>query len=368
VTGVGAHIKSALAALALNASLGLAGSLEGGPMFDQAQAAETCWPVPEPVISLGIGSRYTAESDTRSDIDEASNDAVNKALRPIDKFIQDLSRDANTAMSDTSKRPAKAACVFAAILVWAEADALSDMQTMNASLAVPSRIGGIAIAFGQTRQFASQSPEQRKTIDDWLKRRAVQTKDYFDTGAPRNASRNNLRAWASFAVGEIGILTRDPALLAWSLESNKTMIAKSDRDGSFPLEMGRDKYALHYQLHAVAPLVTSMARLCEAGYGAGGADFNQLRKIARFSVDGVQNPDIVAQIAGAPQEFDTNLQRIAGMLAWLEPYKALTGDDLMKLDLPEIRPLLNSKLGGDLTRNFRKRQIRCNVRPNLINN
>jgi poly(beta-D-mannuronate) lyase len=339
-----------------------------GASTASAFAAEGCFAAPAPVISLGFGSRYAADSKSRSDIDEESNASVDEALKPVDKFIQDLSRDANVAAIDPAKRQGKAGCVFAAILVWAKADALSDLQTMNASLAIPSRVGGIAVAYGQVRGLSPQSSTDRKIIEDWLKQRAAQTKNFFDTEAPKNASRNNLRAWASFAVGEIGILTRVPSLAAWSLDSNKTMILQSDSDGSLPLEMAREKYALHYQLHAISPLMTSMARLCEAGYGTAGADFNRLRKIARFSVDSVQNPDIVAQIADAPQKFETDLKKNAGMLTWLEPYKALTGDEPMKLDMPDIRPMLNSKLGGDLTRLYGNRSIKCKIKSRIFAN
>jgi poly(beta-D-mannuronate) lyase len=368
VIGMTTYRRTAGSAFAIAAAFGLAGPYEGHVPFGRAHAAEICQPVPAPVVSLGFGSRYIADSATRSDIDDESNAAVNAALKPIDNFIQDLSRDAGIALTDPAKRREKAACVFAAVLVWAKADALSDMRSMNASLAVPSRIGGIAMAYGQVRAFVPQRNAERKIIEDWLKRRAIETRNYFDTDAPPNASRNNLRAWASLAVGEIGILTRDPALSAWALASNKTMISHANSDGSLPLEMGRGKYALHYQIHAVGPLVTSMARLCEAGYGVAGADIDRLRKIARFSVYGVHNPGIVAQIAGAPQTFDTDLKKIAGTLAWLEPYKALTDEDPMKPSLQHIRPLLNSKLGGDLTRLYGKRKITCWIKPNLMPN
>jgi poly(beta-D-mannuronate) lyase len=313
----------------------------------------------EPVVSLDFGSRYTADSKTRSDIDEESNQAVDDALKPIDKFIQDLSRETNASATGDDGSVANARCVFDAVFAWAKADALSDMQSMNAKLAVPSRLGGIAVAYGQVRGLTQKSGKEIAVIESWLKRRANETRVFFDTEAPKNASRNNLRAWASFAVGEVGILTSDTTLVAWAQNSNKAMIDQSSADGSLPLEMARGKYALHYQLHAVAPLVTSIARLCDAGYSAAGADAAKLRRVARFSVAAVANPLLVVKIAKVEQQWTADPKKLAGTLAWLEPYMALSADAGLITKTTVVRPLLNSKLGGDLTRIYGRRKIKC---------
>jgi poly(beta-D-mannuronate) lyase len=322
-------------------------------------AAKPCFRVTEPVIKLGFGSRYTLDSKTRSDIDEESNQAVNDALKPIDDFIQDLSREAIASASGDTQGVAKAQCVVEAVFAWASADALSDMESMNAKLAVPSRIGGIAVAYGQVRGLAQKSGNKFAVIERWLSRRVNETRIFFDTKAPKKASRNNLRAWASFAVGEVGILTEDAALVTWAQNSNKAMIAQSSDDGSLPLEMARGKYALHYQIHAVAPLVTSMARLCDTGHGTAGADLARLGKIARFTVAATTNPQMVENLAKIKQVLSKDPKKLSGTLAWLEPYEALTADEGLIAKTTVVRPLLNSKLGGDLTRLYGDRSIKC---------
>ncbi|MEC9462800.1 MAG: hypothetical protein VX601_06470 [Pseudomonadota bacterium] len=116
-------------------------------------ADETCFKTPTPVISLGFGSRYEADSKTRSDIDEESDAAVTKALKPIDQFIQNLAKIVSKAESekDVATRRAYQRCVVDSIYAWAKADALSDMRTFNAKLSVPSRIGGLAILYAESR-------------------------------------------------------------------------------------------------------------------------------------------------------------------------------------------------------------------------
>jgi poly(beta-D-mannuronate) lyase len=327
--------------------------------FGNTVAAKSCFSTTTPVIKLSFGSRYTSDSKTRSDIDEASNQEVDEALKPIDKFIQDISREANASLKGEYGSADKASCVLEAILTWAKADALSNMESMTAKLAVPSRIGGIAVAYGQVRGLVPNSVQERVLIETWLKRRALETKSFFDTKAPKRASRNNLRAWASFAVGEIGILTKDETLVAWAKDTNKVMIAQASADGSLPLEMERGKYALHYQIHALAPLVTSMARMCDTGRGSSGADFAKLQKIAQFTIASISDPQAVATLAKAKQVYTRDPKKLSGSLAWLEPYTALTADTGLFAKSAVVRPLLNSKLGGDLSRLYGGRRSKC---------
>lgn len=333
--------------------------LGGLPSF--AAAKEQCFDYSDPVVSLEFGSRYKADSKNRSDIDEESDAEVTKALKTLDVFVQALSRQISKAETEENpeKQAAMSACVLNAVYAWAAADALSDMRTMNAKLAVPSRIGGIAIAYAESKNAASGMDAEKQTIENWLQGRARATMEFFDNEATKGASRNNLRAWASLAVGQIGIVTQQKDLVDWSVESNRTMIAGSADDGSLPLEMRRKQYALHYQLHALSPLVTSIAMLCDAGYGNGQADLTRLETIARFSIEGVKNPALVEKVAGAPQTVKAGLKSSVGSLAWLEPYAGLTGDQEVIAELAELRPLLNSKLGGDVTRIYGDRRITC---------
>ncbi len=96
--------------------------------------------LPAPVVSLTFGSRYTDDSKTCSDIDEASNAEVDKVLKPVEEFIGELMRMTNTALVDERHR-ARAACVLDWLDNWAAAGALSDLETLNVQLAIPARSG-----------------------------------------------------------------------------------------------------------------------------------------------------------------------------------------------------------------------------------
>jgi poly(beta-D-mannuronate) lyase len=321
-------------------------------------AAKQCGVIPDPVVSLSFGSRYKDDSQSRSDIDEESDADVTRALMPVDAFVQDLMRDANSVRRAPLKNKRLARCALAAIDHWAKLDALSDLRTTNAKLAVPSRLGGIAIAYAQLGDLRQMDPAARSRIESWLRTRAEATMSFFDNEAPKGASRNNLRAWAGLAVGQVGIIVGDQAMISWSAETVGHMIADANPDGSLPLEMKRAKYALHYQLHAVAPLVAATALLCETGNGRD-QDMVGLRKIVDFSLNGLEDPATIELVAGAPQQTKRGFQNNRGMLAWLEPYVALTGDTRAGEIAATIGPLQNSKLGGDLTRIYNGRRIPC---------
>lgn len=328
-----------------------------------ALAEETCFKTPTPVMSLGFGSRYEADSDTRSDIDEESDAAVTKALKPIDQFIQNLAKIVSKAESekDVATRRAYQRCVVDSVYAWAKADALNDMRTFNAKLSIPSRIGGLAILFAESRDQVPGLHDRERIVEKWLQKRAQEIVYFFENEATKGASRNNLRAWASLAVGEVGALNRDRGLIEWSILSNHTMIANASPDGSLPLEMNRQRYALHYQLHAMAPLVTSVARTCDAGYGKGGADLEKLQTMARFSIAAVKNPKIVQKINGKSQTVKPGLKNNLSAIAWLEPYVSLTNDLEMKSEFASLRPMSNTKMGGNLTKLYGDRRISCSI-------
>ena len=96
----------------------------GGTASIANAAEETCFSIPAPVISLGFGSRYEADSKTRSDLDDDSDAAVTKALKPIDLFIQNLAKQVTKAgkETDATSRADYQRCVINAVYQWASAN------------------------------------------------------------------------------------------------------------------------------------------------------------------------------------------------------------------------------------------------------
>lgn len=316
----------------------------------RAQDAElkpfVCAATPEPVVNLDHGSRYSASDKSRSDFDEASNDEVNAQLEPVDDFIADLAEAANRAVSTEADRPAAAECVLSGLTTWAKADALSNLETMNAQLSAPSRIAGLAFAYAQVKPYLTASDEQA-IVEAWLSGRAHATMVYFDTEAPKNASRNNLRAWAGLAVARIGITVDDQGLIDWADETVRLVACQASRDGSLPLEMARKGLALHYQLHAVTPLVVTAALLQARGHDLFLTCDRAIPRAVNFILDGFDDPELVEEIAGQPQSYFDGSEDLRNFeLAWAQSYLSLFDESRLSEFVASYGPLGNSKIGG----------------------
>jgi poly(beta-D-mannuronate) lyase len=309
----------------------------------------SCPTVPTPVTQLTYGSRYTDDSKTRSDIDEASNAEVDKALKPVESFIGELIKMSNTALIDNDK--ARAGCVLDWLAVWADADALGNLKTMNVQLSVPARYAGLAIALLQAESVTELDAGKRARVVAWLKKAAGGMVAFFDHEAPTNAARNNLRAWAGLAAAAIGRLDGDKALLDWAKGSFELVACQASPDGSLPLEMNRADKALNYQLHATGPLIVTADLLAATGYDGYAACGGKLMQIAAFSLKAVDDPAIVQAISGKEQTFQTGRQQVEPfMLAWVEPLLRHHPDEAISAYVDDLRPLAHAKLGGNLTR------------------
>jgi poly(beta-D-mannuronate) lyase len=242
--------------------------------------------------------------------------------------------------------------VVDAIHVWAEAGALSRLETMNAQISAPSRLAGLAMAYLQVKPYASdiKSPHQA-VIEDWLEERTLAMMEYFDDDAPQNASRNNLRAWAGFAAAAVSQSTGNRGIADWAAETVELVACQADEDGALPLEMGRGSRALQYQLHAVAPLVVTAAMLSDERRDLFQLCDDAIHRIVGFVPLAFEDPELVNDKAGEEQTYFLGEDELEGFeLAWADAY-------LSRFDSPELaalvetyRPLANSKLGGDQER------------------
>ena len=327
--------------LAAAASLGI----PAAPALAQTEAA--CVTVPEPVVSLSYGSRYIDDDDSRSVVDEESEQAVNDALRPIDDFLRDLTSEANAVLRGGDDRQEKADCVVAAIAEWAEADALSDLGTFNAGLTVGARYAGFAMAYRQVRPYSSLMAEG-EAIEEWLSTRVREQMTFWEEEATPGAKTGNLRAWAALAVNLVGDVTGDDDALFWSASSITHVMCTALDDGSLPQEMKRGNYALHYQLHAISPLVVTAALLEEQGLSVKDNCGDALQRIVIYALNDIENEGAAAmEYSGKEQSYWDGTEELESHeMAWLEAYLTLFPDPEIDAYAEQFRPLGNSKLGG----------------------
>ncbi len=271
----------------------------------------------EPVVSLEIGSRYTKESTTRSDIDPVSNAAVNAALRPIDDFIRSLTRDANKVLRGGENQAALADCVVAQIAAWAKADAFSDLNTFTANLTIGGRLAGFALAYKQVAPFAQQT-EAKDQIEEWLEIRVIEQMTFWEEEATAGAKKGNLRGWATMAINIVGEILNDPVMLSWSEWSATLLQCHALEDGSLPQEMRRGKYALHYQLHAVAPMVVTAMLLERQGRSIHGVCDNALDRIVAFTIKDLETGEASKAHSGEEQVLFGGASELKPILFFLQ--------------------------------------------------
>ncbi|MEL6838253.1 MAG: alginate lyase family protein [Pseudomonadota bacterium] len=321
-------------------------------MFSSTQIAAAddqnfvCPPTPDPVVSLNYGSRYTDESKSRSDIDEQSNAEVNAALAPIETFIRDLVKMANDVTAAEGDQMAQADCVIDQLATWAAADALSELRSYTAQLSVGSRLAGLAMIYNQVAPYSS-NPTKRKVFKDWLAARTEEQMLFWEQDATSGARLGNLRGWATLAINLSAEINEDPVALRWSAWSASLMQCEARADGSLPQETRRGKYALHYQLHAIAPMVVTTLLLEQQGMSIRDICDNALDRIVRFALDDLETGESSQAYSGEVQSyFDGTEELRSFQLAWLEAYLALSWDPELDAFAEQYRPLGHSKLGG----------------------
>ena len=314
-----------------------------------ALAKLTCPAPPDPIVSLSYGSRYAADDTTHSTLDPAADTEASDALKPIDDFLRDLTSLANGVFEKDAKKAEIADCVVGQIAGWASADALTDLQTDTAKLTIGARIAGFGLILLQTAPYTTRDADL-VTIKIWYAGLMDTEMQFWEEAAPTGSRQGNLRAWTALAAAAGAQLLDDPVMRGWSAWSTHYALCKAAADGSLPQEMTRGRLALHYQLHAIAPLVASTLLLDRQGIPLKDACDHALDRIVTFATDDLANGSATQAITGEAQSlFDGSDKLQSFDVAFLEPYfllnpKARKGPlgDIAKL----YAPLNYSKLGG----------------------
>ncbi len=311
--------------------------------------ALACDAPPEPVGALSYGSRYTDDSNSRSEIDEDGEAEAEAALKPIDDFLRDLTERANNVLR-TEEGRAAADCIVQQLAVWSRADAMGDLRSKTAGLTIGSRIAGFALVMLQVAPQSGRA-DDLADINRWLGSLVNAQMTFWEDEAPRGARQGNLRAWATLAASATARLTGDANMRAWASWSVNYLLCKADPDGSLPQEMKRGKLALKYQLHAIAPLVVSTLLLEQDDVAVKAACNGALGRIVNFALDDLETGAATAEITGKDQSFFTGSDTLEGFhLAWVVPYamlEASMSNDRITALADRYGPLNYSKLGGN---------------------
>lgn len=310
-------------------------------------AFATCPPAPEPIIGLSFESRYEAEDPTRSKIDAEAEAAAKEALAALDDFIADLTDLTDVAVEAEDNY--SAACVMEMMAAWAEADALSQLGTDTVKLTIGSRIAAFALVAVQVAPASDAA--QTAVVASWLTQRMADQMTFWET-APSGAASGNLRAWAALAAASVALLTEDTETQNWATESLNYVSCTANPDGSLPQEMSRNHLALHYQMHAVAPLAVTAALLERQGISVMDQCEEALDRIVAFTLEDLASGgEKSAALTGEPQSLSDGFAGLEDFqLAWAEAWLSMRKHPDLEAEVSSRRPLKYSKLGGNQTR------------------
>ncbi len=310
-------------------------------------ADETCVAAPDPVRILDHGSRYVESNEPGIEIDHAANLAADNALKVVDDFLRDLGR----LVSDQTVEGAN--CALSQMAVWANGHGLEDLQSQNANLTIGSRISGFGLVTLQAMKHADNL-DDLASIQAWLGRLTHRQMVFWEEDAYDGAKRGNLRAWAALAAATSAKIIDDPVMRGWAAWSVHYVLCTANADGSLPQEMRRAKFALHYQLHAIAPLVVASVLLEAQGISLQSSCDRALERVVNFALDDLETGSRTAKITGVTQSFFDGTQGLRPFqIAWIEAYLTLDQvSNRQRLDAlaEQHRPLNSSKLGGNQTR------------------
>ncbi|MCB1335621.1 MAG: alginate lyase family protein [Roseivivax sp.] len=336
------HRIVSLAAAGLAVAIATFGAPSAARAFD-------CPKAPEPVLTLAFGSRYSDAGEGSKKLDEDASAKVDNALEPVDEFLRSLTELANQVPEAGDDARAIADCAIGQIGDWARANAMADLRD-NARLTAGARLAGFGLVLLQTVPQSPTHPDLAP-IRTWLEERMLDQMIYWEAEAPEGAARGNLRAWSALAGATIGTVLDDPVIRGWSAWSSTYVLCSAAPDGSLPQEMSRGKFALHYQLHAIAPLTVSAALLSRRDIALADRCDGALARVVNFAVNDIAQKGALSQaITGEKQTLFDGSDTLEGwQLAWLEAYLTIQFDPKLIALADAYRPLSYSKLGGDQT-------------------
>ncbi len=312
-------------------------------------AQQDCTAAPPHVISMTYVSRYDDDESARATLDEDREVEVESALAPLDGFIDELAdQTEGLYVGSIKERTNVADCIVARLGEWADADALSDLGTETVQLTIGARLAGFALVLWQTTPYTADDP-RRAVVLDWLGRRMRAQIDFW-ADAPGRSQQGNLRAWAALAAAAISVHSDAADMRDWAAESLDEVMCSASVDGSLPQEMRRGKFGLHYQLHAIAPLVTTALLLERQQIPATEICEGALHRIVEFAASDLIDGAKSAEITGVEQSFFDGTQELtAYQLAWIEQYLLLRKNPTLEALAEGLRPLIYTKLGGNQT-------------------
>ncbi|HET8883775.1 MAG TPA: mannuronate-specific alginate lyase [Solimonas sp.] len=316
----------------------------------------SCPDAPAPfTATLDFPSKYEGSGKSRDTLNEDADRRYKELTRPITAMEKGATKLVDQYMDSGS--PQALDCVLDWYGRWADAGALLGPAANHTGKsmrkwALASLSGAwLRLQFSSSQPLAQQS-RRAAAIETWLGRIATQVRGEWDENDPLTKI-NNHYYWAAWAVMATSVVTDRRDLFDWATAMYAIFAKQVDADGYLPNEIKRQTRAAGYQVYAVTP-VAMLAAFGKANHvDLAGEGDEALRRAVERAVGAYDDPRAYEAKTGKRQVLEgADEQR--SKLAWLEAYcwtVSCSGAPAEKL--AALRPLKNTRLGGDQTAIFR---------------
>lgn len=276
-----------------------------------------CPAPPEFAKTLDADPYYT--DSHMSVIDPVKKAAFDKATEAPTHLGQFAGLAADAYLAKGSR--AAAACVYSLLDTAAKADAWAGEMPRFQDVYIQNwLLSGAGIPYLKVRNSGVGTPQQNAEIQLWFHHLAQREQAHFDYGKghPGTDAYNNHMYWAGLALATEGIADNDQNAFLWGIATYYQGVGLIQSDGSLAAEMNRAGMALHYQLYALGPLIV-LAELGEAnGVDMYNVDHGAIHRLVKFDLAALQDPTIIAQRTGVPQNIKSPYSGLE--VGWAIPY------------------------------------------------
>ncbi|WP_240155598.1 mannuronate-specific alginate lyase [Candidatus Pantoea multigeneris] len=330
------------------------------PVHQQHPSPFTCPAFPMPYTgALRFTSKYQGSDAARATLNLTAEQDFRQQTQSITRLEQLTSQLTTRFMRSGNAQTLN--CLLTGLNQWAQADALSSLQTnyMGRSerkwaLATLSS-NWLRLRFSSSHPLAGHITQQQQ-IDAWLGRLAdLVVQDWGSLPLQRI---NNHSYWAAWAVMSSAVVTNRRDLFEWATGRWQIAASQTDAQGMLPNELRRRQRALSYHNYALEPLVM-IARFAAANQVR--LPLRPLRQLSQNVIDGIQNATPFQKASGYAQL----PLRLPQDVVWLLPYCTLlpcTDQQRHWLDAAALQQ--NRRLGGDLGALYLHEQKNENVHRN----
>lgn len=315
----------------------------------------TCPDAPKPFTGpLDFRSKYEGSDSARATLNPQADRAFREGTRQITQLEKQVVQETNRYQQDGDMR--HVACVIAVLSDWAQSDALTGKAVNHTGKSMRKwALASLSSAWLQL-QFApgqplSSAPQKTKDIERWLGQIADLTVQEWADLPPDKV--NNHSYWAAWALMSSAVVTQRRDLFDQAMAIYRTAMSQVDNEGFLSNELRRRQRAFSYHNYAIQPLI-AIALFARANGVAVTKNDESLHRLAERIITSLDNPRAFTERTGVQQ--DTDFLRKPTNLAWLEGWCALyTCNSALQQRVEALRPLQNTRLGGDTTRLFAAR-------------